>query len=806
MSARSLADALRGADDDALGELLAARPDLLAPVPADIGQLAARAATAPSVARALDRADAWTMAVLEAVCVAGEAPGYDEVRGLLPDAPDEAVRSRIDRLIRHGLVWGDDTAMQPTSGVREIVGLRAAGLGPSLRLPLTGLGPGRLRAMAADLGLPEPVDSPAAIDAITSALSDPHTVGRLVGEGPPGTRELLDRLVWGPPTGNVERADRTVDRSSAATPGDWLLAHGLLVSTDPSSVVLPREVALVLRGGRLYPSAPVQPPVPRTVATSGIDAVDRAAAERAATLVRNVEAVLEAWGLDGPGVLRSGGLGVRDLRRTSALLDADETMTPLVLEIARQAGLVAASEELDQRWLPTADYDVWRLEDTGTRWAVLARAWLTSPRVAGLTGSRDDRDRPLNALGPGIERTLAAETREQVLGVLAAMPGGTSPDPADVDAVLTWRLPRRPARLRSRLTAWTITEAEFVGITGLGALSTAGGAIASGRSGDAAVAVERWLPEPVRHVVLQGDLTAVAPGPVAPDVAAELSLMADVESTGAATVYRFGDTSIRRALDAGSTADELHAILAAVSTTPVPQALTYAIDDVARRHGQLRVGAVSSYVRCDSPALLAEVLADRRTSSLGLRRLAPTVLGSTAAPDRLLEVLRKIGLAPVAESAQGAVLIHRPDAMRTMQPGRRDTRGQPDDRAGPTAEPAVPEPALIRSAVRALRAGERAAGPRGPLVQGMAAGTDAVAVPRGAATATLTHVRAAIAEDRPIWIGYVDAHGATSNRIVEPIRLDGGFLTAYDHRRDAVRTFAVHRITGVADLEEDPRG
>jgi predicted DNA-binding transcriptional regulator YafY len=36
---------------------------------------------------------------------------------------------------------------------------------------------------------------------------------------------------------------------------------------------------------------------------------------------------------------------------------------------------------------------------------------------------------------------------------------------------------------------------------------------------------------------------------------------------------------------------------------------------------------------------------------------------------------------------------------------------------------------------------------------------------------------------------------------VETIRLAGGALTAYDHRRQAVRTFAVHRITGVAPVE-----
>ena len=46
-------------------------------------------------------------------------------------------------------------------------------------------------------------------------------------------------------------------------------------------------------------------------------------------------------------------------------------------------------------------------------------------------------------------------------------------------------------------------------------------------------------------------------------------------------------------------------------------------------------------------------------------------------------------------------------------------------------------------------------------------------------------------------IGYVDGHGANGERVVYPRRLDGGRLSAYDHRADDVREFAVHRITGV---------
>ena len=68
----TLAGELRERDDDALAELLRARPDLLAPVPSDMASLAARATTRPSVQRALDQVDRFTLQVLEVLAVLPE--------------------------------------------------------------------------------------------------------------------------------------------------------------------------------------------------------------------------------------------------------------------------------------------------------------------------------------------------------------------------------------------------------------------------------------------------------------------------------------------------------------------------------------------------------------------------------------------------------------------------------------------------------------------------------------------------------------------------------------------------------------
>ncbi|WP_205601582.1 helicase-associated domain-containing protein, partial [Cellulomonas iranensis] len=100
-------------------------------------------------------------------------------------------------------------------------------------------------------------------------------------------------------------------------------------------------------------------------------------------------------------------------------------------------------------------------------------------------------------------------------------------------------------------------------------------------------------------------------------------------------------------------------LLARLSTAArgrVPQPLEYLVRDVARRHGRVRAGAASSYVRADDAALLAGLVDDPRFAPLRPRLLAPTVLVADASPTELLDALRARGLAPVAEDASGTVV------------------------------------------------------------------------------------------------------------------------------------------------------
>ncbi|MFG3056144.1 helicase-associated domain-containing protein [Kitasatospora sp. NPDC048239] len=816
---RTLAEELRTRPDDALATLLRSRPDLLNPVPGDLTQLAARLSSRASALRALERLDRFTLQVAEALAAAPDGAPLATVRTLLTGpakvkphpgatpltaADRAAVAAALPRALTtlrdRALLWGPDNGLRLVIAVREALAPTAAnpgrtGLGPTLSEATVGMSPARLQQLLTSAGLPATADPVTAVTALTGLLTDRARCDALLATAPEPALRLLERLVWGPPTGTVPDATRPVTAEDAQSPVEWLLARGLLLPTSPGSVVLPRELALHLRGGRTHRLVePAQPEPAPAAAPRDPQAVDSAAAGQAHTAVRIIEELLDLWGLNPPATLRAGGLGVRDLKRTAQTLESTEQQTAFWLELAYASGLLAADGEADERWAPTPAYDTWLQQDTAERWARLASCWLTATRVAPLTGSPDGKGRPRAALGPELDRTLAPSVRRATLALLAELPPGTPATADELLPTLRWQRPLRggPAtgearELRDDLTAWTLAEAELIGVTGRGALAAPARALLT-READPAEVLAPLLPQPLDHVILQPDLTAIAPGPLLTPLAQALALCADIESKGGATVYRFTPTSVRRALDAGRSAADLQGFLEQHSRTPVPQPLSYLIDDVARRHGILRVGAASSYLRCDDPALLAEVLADRRSVDLRLRLLAPTVLAAQAAPDILLATLRTMGYAPAAESAEGDVLITRPDSHRT--PPRSAPTPVPDG-------PPTPDDTLLGAAIKAIRAGDRAAtAVRRPPTP------DSRQVPRTAAAETLATLQTAVLLGERVWIGYLNAEGLASQRIIDPVKVEGGFVTAFDHHADEIRTFALHRITGVAELEE----
>jgi len=731
MEMRSFSDYLRSIDDAAFLSLFIARPDLVTPVPPDIASLAVRACSAPSLARAIDSLNQWQFQVLEA---AGTLTEPFILKSLV-SLTDKAAAVALDHLISVGLIYPSDDGMRLPTQLRDVIGNEPAGLGP---------------VSIAKLKLTELDNAP--LDA----------------------KKVLERLIWGPPRGSVG------DIKNPGPGVTWLLERKFLIPLDQRTVILPREVAIYMRGGKTHKENLINPPV---LAGTKRDErqINLAAIANISTVLRWVEELLNFWAEEPADALRAGGLGVRDLKIISNHLGVDESCTAFITELAYLTSLI--SVDADDRIMPSNKFDIWLMQTPADRWQVLASAWLITSRVSGLVGRAQAKN--VAALGPELDRVNASRVRALTLSILIENQS-IAPDAPSFIELMNWRAPvRRNSSLQEELAAWTLREAEWLGISGQGAISKYGVGFLNG---DDLNLINNDLPKTVDHILIQSDNTAIAPGPLEHEISQQLAIMAEIESRGGATVYRFSEATIRRALDHGKTGDEIKAFLIKTSKTPMPQPLEYLITDVAKKHGKLRVGNTSSFIRCEDSALIAQIMNDKKLEVLALRRIAPEVIICDHDAADAMRILRESGYLPAAESSNG-LMLSGPRNNRAL------TKPRPPRVIG---EIEVPSEDLLNSAIRAIRTGEKSSHKQTRLRQ--VASEALGALPRSTANETMDLVNRFIQEEKSLSIGYADNNGSVTHRIIDPIRVSAGALIARDHATGEVQSFRIPRITGVAPL------
>lgn len=549
---------------------------------------------------------------------------------------------------------------------------------------------------------------------------------------PARERKVLETLASSGGVGTTSAAGPDADPSA---PVAKLLAAGLLVRVDANTVRLPRPVRDAMRGitPREFPLAP-----------PAVDEVDQSAVDEAATsagldAVRQMRQLVMAL-MDRPVTLnKDGTVGVR----AAANLEKELGFDPrLLITIGEAAGLIGRGNVDDEDVLAaTRDALTWIDATLSDQWAILMVGWAASPWRS---------DTVAKLLSTDMHAPAVRHARTTILR-----------HAGNVDQLL-FHAPLEASGFSPQLIQAVVDEAQFVGaLAGTSQPAQSSPLLALLGGEDVAAAAKELVPASVDTLIAQGDMTMLAPGPLEPDMASFLERIAELESPGLASVWRVTEASVRRGLDGGLTAEEVHAWLGRHVMGKVPQAIAFLVDDTARTHGAIRAGSALSYIRSADPALIATA-AER----CGLRVLAPTVAVSDQPLTKLMAQLRAAGMQPTAEDGTGATLNM------------------------------APEPALVAATPstlpRTLKATEEQVE---AIVSKLRAdsGSDADA---GAGDIFET-LRAAARARRHVAVGFVDKQGRGRTLTVLPLSVSAGQVDALDEAADRVVRIALPRITKV---------
>ncbi|HZP97408.1 MAG TPA: helicase-associated domain-containing protein [Candidatus Limnocylindria bacterium] len=765
------------------------------------GALASALATPRGVHDALGGLNRFLDRVLQLACVYGGrlTRSQASAEGL---AGEHLARAAAE-LRRWGLAFPepDGTLVVPGAVTSQV--WCPAGLGYHATVLLEHRTVEDLRTIATALGVPQPSKPPMRkrdlLHGVAQRLADRDAVRALVAGAPAKARAALEELRAGGGTSQgtpaaslwqrrYEWNDRWGPRREPADGPSWLLAHGLVLPNDEwgSLVSVPLEVEHALRG-RVFGSWPADPPPLPLVALRD--------ERQPAQLVAEMSALLDAWRHEPPPALQNGGVPKRELKRAAQALGCTEEWAAELAGLALSAGLLSAREVVPEERSRSYRHprvlrsrqavievcvDEWDALDGAERWLRLVRAW--SARVAD----------PM-ANGPHGPRNWRL-----LLALLAELPEGRGADAAHLGALVAWRHPaafpddaaaaRFAALVGSTLRALGAGGAEpAIGLASLGrAVLLHDGPIDT-------AALRTSFPAPVDTCTVTADHRVIVAGTPAGALAALLTLVADLVSVHPAHVYRLSDVSLRRALDAGWTAARVLEALRGRAPGGIPQNVVALVEDTARRHGRLRVGAAAQYVVADDSAQLEQLLRSRAGRSLGLRRIAPTVAVAEAKSVRhVLGTLRTAGLMPVADGTG------EPGAAATTVPRapRRDARAK----AARAATPEPPRGLGLLGVERALDRGEAEA-----LAARLRAAPKAVMDAVDPRHEPVREVLATAArEHESVEIEYrASAVAAPLRLLIQPYYVSGNYIEAYDRGR--MRRFDVRCVVWAERATEGDR-
>ena len=182
--------------------------------------------------------------------------------------------------------------------------------------------------------------------------------------------------------------------------------------------------------------------------------------------------------------------------------------------------------------------------------------------------------------------------------------------------------------------------------------------------------ISSHLPKPVNQLIVQADLTMIAPGPIDYPTDRQIRLFAEPESVSLASNFRLTTTSVVHGMECGLTADDIRATLDRLSTTEIPQPVEYLLKDATEKFGSLTIisSAKGSIIEARDPAMLAQIKNQSELRAFHFVPIAENQMLSKHDSDLLYFNIRSCGYPIIRIDEKSEVISPRKTPAKTIEP------------------------------------------------------------------------------------------------------------------------------------------
>ncbi len=417
------------------------------------------------------------------------------------------------------------------------------------------------------------------------------------------------------------------------------------------------------------------------------------------------------------------GVGLPDIKRLANHLNKSNDYAKQIFELALFVNL---AEVEGSRWQLGQQAENWISWTDRQRWSYLSDCWLA---------------------------LLGEEAASELLNLEAAASFGEK---------LTEVYPFADSTATNRIKK-VAEMANLIGLVANGQATSWLALLAGNSSQAASERAVSGLPAADERLIIQADLTLIAPSPLPTELEIQLRRFVDTEQIGMASSYRLSALSVSHGLETGLTIENIRALLLRLSGKDLPQPVDYLLKEAETRFSRLKIfatksGAHSQIVSSDS-ILLAEIHNDQRLKPFALHFDEAGNLHSRFEPELVYFALRDANFVAVRVDEAGKVLS--PQKLSTVKRESEQKQNIAED-------------------IARMREADN---------QGASNPDD---------DELLRQIQLAIKYKAKMQIVLTTANGELVEYLVEPVGVANGRLRAKDRKADLERTLPLSSVVSIA--------